>query len=480
MAQKVFISFSSRDQKMAASICNALEARGHACWMSSRDVAPGENYQGAIVRAICDAGAMVLVFSANANNSDEIKKELSLASQKKLVVIPVRSEDVLPSADYRYELATRQWIDLFDNWEQALDRLARQIDHVIPREATAEHRPDLPPPAAASPVSREPDNLIVRPQDQTSGAWNISTAWVAAGVVLVLLFAVISLWPYLQLESRTGVIMPPPKPQVALSGKPSDQSTPPVRDAAPTDAANPAAASASKPEVQPARADIAGREKVDIKPTSRAASKPMSRPLQLPDHEQSLDSKSGLQPPGLVAGPSAAEVSVRDVAVEKLSRNDRPDPKGEVPDMSALNITPHDAEVTARQMIRDLLQAPKPSAITKPIQIYGFTNTSLANEGYQQLDVNVLADIFNNQLAEVSRSQARFFRHVAGRQSDAAYQLQGRVTALSAYNPSSQRAQRTTQLHFELTELGTDNVIWSSVYSVEKEGLVGKAPGSAR
>ena len=98
-----FISHSSKDSKTATAICTALEARGHECWMSSRDIKPGENFQGTIVRAIRESGVMVLVFSANANNSDEIKKEMALASQSKKMVIPVRAEDVLPSEDFTYE-----------------------------------------------------------------------------------------------------------------------------------------------------------------------------------------------------------------------------------------------------------------------------------------------------------------------------------------------------------------------------------------
>ena len=132
MTRKVFLSYSSKDQKIAAGICAALETRGHPCWMSSRDVKPGENFQGAIVRAIRDAGVMVMVFSSNANNSDEIKKEMALASQCKLMVIPVRAEDVLPSEDFTYELATRQWIDMFNDWDYAIDQLARQIGVAMP------------------------------------------------------------------------------------------------------------------------------------------------------------------------------------------------------------------------------------------------------------------------------------------------------------------------------------------------------------
>jgi ammonium transporter, Amt family len=91
--------------------------------MAGRDVEPGENYQEAIVRAIRAAKVMVLVFTDNANNSAEIKKELALASHYNTMVIPARVEDILPSEAFAYELATRQWIDLFDNWEEEMERL---------------------------------------------------------------------------------------------------------------------------------------------------------------------------------------------------------------------------------------------------------------------------------------------------------------------------------------------------------------------
>jgi uncharacterized protein YecT (DUF1311 family) len=101
--------------------------------MSSRDIKPGENFQGSIVRAIREAGVMVLVFSSNANNSDEIKKEMALASQSRKMVIPVRAEDVTPSEDFTYELATRQWIDMFIDWETAIEKLSQQVESAIPR-----------------------------------------------------------------------------------------------------------------------------------------------------------------------------------------------------------------------------------------------------------------------------------------------------------------------------------------------------------
>jgi len=139
---QVFISYSSSDQKVAQTICTALESRSYPCWISSRDIGPGENFQEAIVKAIRSAKVMLLVFTGNANNSNEIKKELVLAGRHHVTVIPVRVEDVVPSDALAYELATRQWIDLFKDWEREIDRLASQVGSIL-AEGTASSDGDV-------------------------------------------------------------------------------------------------------------------------------------------------------------------------------------------------------------------------------------------------------------------------------------------------------------------------------------------------
>ena len=107
----VFISHSSRDAALAHELVAALEASGVACWISGRDVGPGQNFQEAIVAAIRGGRAMVVLVSAAANASDEVKKELALASAAGVAVYPVRLGAVVPNAALSYELATRQWIE---------------------------------------------------------------------------------------------------------------------------------------------------------------------------------------------------------------------------------------------------------------------------------------------------------------------------------------------------------------------------------
>jgi hypothetical protein len=156
MDKHVFISFASKDRQIATTICDALEHRGIGCWISSRDIQPGANFQIEIVHAIRAAKVVILVFSGNANNSDEIKKEIVLAGQNHLVVIPVRVEDVTPDDAFAYEFATRQWVDLFDDWEHSMQRLVDQFATVAAvqplQTVTAETSADAAEVARATPA----------------------------------------------------------------------------------------------------------------------------------------------------------------------------------------------------------------------------------------------------------------------------------------------------------------------------------------
>jgi tetratricopeptide (TPR) repeat protein len=174
-ARLVFVSYATADRKEALAVCKAVERRGLKCWISCRDVPPGENYQEAIVRAIRAADAMVLVFSEAANNSDEIKKELSLASKHHVPLMALRIEDVEPSDAFAYELSTRQWIDAFESWDRSIDSLVRHIKQV----ASAESRPA----SQSALVPQRPPSAARRRQ-----------SLVAAAVALVLVIGAAAWW----------------------------------------------------------------------------------------------------------------------------------------------------------------------------------------------------------------------------------------------------------------------------------------------
>ena len=129
MIHQVFISYSSKDKKFAEKIYSFLKGQGISCWISSKDIPAGADYQVCVVEAINQAQIVLLIFSANANSSNEIAKELSLASKK--VLIPTRIEDVIPEGAFQYQLSNRQFIDLFEDFDNRLQELAHRIQHAL-------------------------------------------------------------------------------------------------------------------------------------------------------------------------------------------------------------------------------------------------------------------------------------------------------------------------------------------------------------
>jgi tetratricopeptide (TPR) repeat protein len=193
-APPVFVSYATADRTKALSVCKAVERRGTRCWISTRDVAPGDNYQEAIVQSLRHSRAMVLVFSEAANNSDEIKKELSLASRYRIPVLTFRIEDVEPSDAFAYELSTRQWIDAFEGWDKSIDSLNQRLQQI-----SGSLQAGAPP---ATPLPQ------IRRSGMSGGRWRI-----AAAALLLLLIGSIAAWLVLRPSSAAAHSM-----QVRLAG----------------------------------------------------------------------------------------------------------------------------------------------------------------------------------------------------------------------------------------------------------------------
>lgn len=111
MAHDVFISHSAKDKPTADAVCAKLESRGVRCWMAPRDILPGMEWGEAIVQAIKRSRVMILIFSNNANQSPQIRREVERAVSKEIPIIPFRIENVLPSESLEYYLSTPHWLD---------------------------------------------------------------------------------------------------------------------------------------------------------------------------------------------------------------------------------------------------------------------------------------------------------------------------------------------------------------------------------
>ncbi len=132
MAHDVFLSYSSKDKPVADATCAVLEGRGIRCWMAPRDITPGADWGESIIDAIQGARAMVLVFSKNANESVQIKREVERAVNRGMPVIPFRIENVMPVKSLEYFLSTPHWLDAFSPpMERHLNYLADVIQSLL-------------------------------------------------------------------------------------------------------------------------------------------------------------------------------------------------------------------------------------------------------------------------------------------------------------------------------------------------------------
>ena len=108
----VFVSYASQDAAVANSIVESLESQGLKCWIAPRDVKPGAQYADAIVRAINEAKAVVLVMSASAVASSHVGKEVERASSKRKPIIAFRIDAAPLNHALEYFLSESQWIDV--------------------------------------------------------------------------------------------------------------------------------------------------------------------------------------------------------------------------------------------------------------------------------------------------------------------------------------------------------------------------------
>ena len=126
----IFISYSSKDKDSALHICKALEKEGFICWIAPRNIGVG-HYANAIVEAIENSKALLLIFSSNSNQSTPVLNEIEIAVNKQLPIIPIRIEDILPTKSMKYYLMSNNWFDVFDfnaDLKKVIDTVKKTLD----------------------------------------------------------------------------------------------------------------------------------------------------------------------------------------------------------------------------------------------------------------------------------------------------------------------------------------------------------------
>ena len=144
MAHDVFISYSHKDKSLADALSAAIENEGVSCWIAPRNIAPGMDWPAAISNAISLSRIMLLIFSSDSNASNDVSRELILASNSNLIILPFKIEDVTPEPGKQYYLARTHWFEAGNPpTQEQIDNLVSYVKSFLSDQAT----PDLIKPA---------------------------------------------------------------------------------------------------------------------------------------------------------------------------------------------------------------------------------------------------------------------------------------------------------------------------------------------
>ena len=250
MSYDAFISYSSKDAAEANAVRAALEADGVGCWIAPRDIHPGGEWPAAIMRGIGSSRVMVLVFSADANASTQIVREVERAVHRRMPVVVFKIDPTFPSGSFEYLVSVAQWQDASSRpLALHLAALVANVKGLLDKSAVGSAGQDRRSPIPPPPTPRLPRPLYL-------GIAGAAVA-LAAGV------AVWVAWPHKTSDApRTDPVptssVAPPVPAVAplapapvpLPERLKGLAAGPVLRLAYESAPPPAAPGASRPHLQ--------------------------------------------------------------------------------------------------------------------------------------------------------------------------------------------------------------------------------------
>jgi hypothetical protein len=127
----VFISYSSKDQKIADAVVNILESHKIKCWIAYRDAEAGGEYAVSIINAIKSSKVCVLIFSHESNRSTHVLNEVNSCVNHGVTIIPFRVADVMMHDAIEYYLGKTHWLDaLTAPLEAHIHKLADRINAI--------------------------------------------------------------------------------------------------------------------------------------------------------------------------------------------------------------------------------------------------------------------------------------------------------------------------------------------------------------
>ncbi len=104
----IFISYSRKDSEHALALAERLRATGVNVWIDQHGLEAATSWSKEIVVAIETSPIFVILLSRSSLLSENVVKELSIASEARRVILPIELEAVTIPSEFKYQLAGLQ------------------------------------------------------------------------------------------------------------------------------------------------------------------------------------------------------------------------------------------------------------------------------------------------------------------------------------------------------------------------------------
>jgi len=143
MSAEVFVSYSRSDRERVVELVERMRSAGIGVWVDEGGIHGASLWGQEIVDAIDASKVMVLMISDSSITSDNVVKELSIASEEKKPILPVYLQRSQLPKSMRYQLAGIQHIEFFEGQEdEAFQSMLVSLSRLGVSAGGAEAEPD--------------------------------------------------------------------------------------------------------------------------------------------------------------------------------------------------------------------------------------------------------------------------------------------------------------------------------------------------
>jgi len=161
MTPQIFVSYARSDQEQVFPIVEKLREKGLNIWIDQEGIHGAKLWSQEIVHAIEGCKVFILFASSTAFQSENVTKELALASEARKQILPVFLEDSPIPAAMKYQLAGIQHLihqksqeqQTIDNILRTLSNLEIDSTEATPPAPTISHAPQRTKPASKAPLA---------------------------------------------------------------------------------------------------------------------------------------------------------------------------------------------------------------------------------------------------------------------------------------------------------------------------------------